>query len=122
MVAAALWSGVGLFLFGRGALLLYYDSAYLVLLAGVLAGTFKSLLVLDKTAAKNVRRIRQFGESTCIGGVYSWKTWILVTCMIVGGRMLRHSSLPTAVVGVIYVAVGWALLFSSRIAWKEWVG
>ena len=122
MVAAALWSGVGLFLFSRGALILLEDSAYFVVLAGIVAGTLKSLVVLDKTAAKNVRRILQFGESTCIGGVYSWKTWLLVVCMIVGGRLLRHSSLPSAVVGVLYVAVGWALLFSSRKAWKEWCG
>lgn len=120
MVAAVLWSAVGLFLFSRGFLLLLADSAYLVLLAGVVAGTLKSLFVLDKTASKNVRRILQFGQSTCIGGVYSWKTWLLVACMMVGGRLLRHSSLPAVVVGVLYVAVGWALLFSSRVAWKEW--
>ena len=122
MVAAALWSGVGLFLCSRGILILLEDAGYFVVLAAILVGTLKSLVVLDKTAAKNIRRILQFQESTCIGGVYSWKTWLLVVCMIVGGRLLRHSSLPPALVGGLYVAVGWALLFSSRIAWKEWSG
>ena len=122
MVAAAMWSGVGLFLCTRGVLLLQGHSVYLVVLAAVAVGTVKSLVVLDKTAGKNIRRILQFGESTCIGGVYSWKTWLLVIGMIVGGRLLRHSSLPSSFVGGLYIAVGWALLFSSRVAWKEWSG
>jgi len=120
-VAALLWTGVGLFLFSRGALMLYEKAAYVILLAGIVAGTAKSLLVLDKTAFKNVQRILRFGSSTCIGGVYSWKTWCLVLFMIIGGRALRHSSLPTVLIGVIYVGVGWALLFSSRIAWRQWM-
>ena len=88
--------------------------------AAVAAGSAKSLLVLDRTANRNVQRILAFEKPTCIGGVYSWKTWILVLCMIVGGRLLRQSSLPASLVGALYVAVGWALLLSSRIAWQEW--
>ncbi|MEJ2690890.1 MAG: hypothetical protein P8130_13280 [Deltaproteobacteria bacterium] len=120
LVAAILWSAVGVFLCVRGYLLMRPNVSYIAILAGIVVGTAKSLLVLDKTARKNIQRILAFEESTCIGGVYSWKTWVLVLGMIIGGRLLRQSSLPSSLVGGIYVAVGWALAMSSRIAWQQW--
>jgi hypothetical protein len=39
---------------------------------------------------------------------------------MIGGRLLRNSSVPPLLVSVIYGAVGWALLFSSRLIWQEW--
>jgi len=120
LVAGILWTAIGVFLVGRGLLMARHSHVYIVLLAGVAVGTAKALLVLDKAARKNIQRILAFEESTCIGGVYSWKTWILVLFMIVGGRLLRQSSLPSSLVGALYVAVGWALLLSSRLAWQEW--
>ena len=56
----------------------------------------------------------------CLGGVYSWGMWAMVVGMMLGGRLLRNSSVPPLVVGVIYLAVGWALLLSSRLLWQEW--
>jgi hypothetical protein len=46
--------------------------------------------------------------------------WAMVVGMMLGGRLLRNSSVPPLAVGVIYLAVGWALLLSSRLLWQEW--
>jgi hypothetical protein len=83
-------------------------------------GTAKTFFILDRVALKNVHRIKEFEAKVCIGSVYSWKTWILVAAMIVLGRFLRTTVLPGEIVGLIYTAVGWALMLASRLMWREW--
>jgi hypothetical protein len=43
-----------------------------------------------------------------------------VAAMIALGRFLRLTVLPAEVVGLIYTAVGWALMLASRLMWLEW--
>ncbi len=93
---------------------------WLVLLALVL-GTAKSVLVLDRAARRTGQRIRQFSDSTCIGALYSWKTWLLVGLMMGFGITMRRLTHPGMVIGTLYVAIGWALLFSSRHGWLQWL-
>jgi hypothetical protein len=83
-------------------------------------GTAKTFFILDKVAWKNINRIHEFEDKVCFGSVYSWKTWLLVLGMIVLGRFLRITILPGEVVGLIYAAVGWGLMLSSRLMWIEW--
>jgi hypothetical protein len=116
-LAALLWSCIGLMLLWRGgAAMVAMDREWLVPIA-LLLGTVKSWAVLDRVAVKNINRIFAKGEFSCLGGIYSWKTWLLVVVMIVLGRLLRASSLQAWLVGLIYVTVGWSLLWSSRKAW-----
>ncbi len=121
LAAALIWSGVGVMLCLRGLWILWpvHPAAYGWLGGAVLLGTLKALFVLDRTARRNIARIRGFAGRTCIGAVYSWKTWGLVGAMIGSGWLLRHSSLPALFVGSLYVAIGWALCVSSRLAWVE---
>ena len=92
---------------------------WLVLL-GLVIGTAKSLLVLDKTAKKSLQRIMEMNDNTCIGAVYSWKTWLLVALMMTFGITMRKLVDPGLVIGTLYVAIGWALFLSSRHGWIEW--
>lgn len=119
--AAGLWTAIGLFLIFRG--IGYLRSAELIWLVavGVVLGSLKSRLMLDHAAIKGVERIKRFADNTCIGAVYSWKTWILVVAMICSGIWLRHSSIPPALIGTLCIGVGWSLLFSSRHAWLAWI-
>ncbi len=120
LVAAALvWSTVGVMLCARGVLMLRPVHGYLWGVLALAVGTAKALFVLDRTARRNIARIKGFGGKTCIGAVYSWKTWLLVLAMIGGGWLLRHSRLPAELVGSLYVGVGWALLVASRLVWFE---
>jgi len=86
----------------------------------VIAGSLKSLFILDNSARKGVHRILELADGTCLGAVYSIKTWLLVLVMIGSGIVLRHSSLPKELLGGVYMTIGWALFFSSRHAWQAW--
>jgi len=119
LVAALMWSFIGLYLMMRGYLLFpALPGISLGLALGL--GTLKAFWVIERAARKNIARIVARPDGMCLGGVYSWRMWGMVVCMMLGGRLLRNSSVPPLVVSVIYVAVGWALLLSSRLIWQEW--
>ncbi len=116
-LAALLWSCIGLMLMWRGGHAVVGTGREWLLLVSLLVGSVKSWAVLDRVAVKNMTRIFDKGEYSCLGGIYSWKTWLLVAAMIVFGRLLRASSLQVWLVGFIYVTVGWSLFWSSRKVW-----
>jgi hypothetical protein len=72
-------------------------------------------------ARRSLDRILRLADGTCLGAVYSVKTWLVVVLMMVTGYALRHSTLPKSLLGFAYVAIGWALFMSSRQAWFSWV-
>lgn len=116
--AALIWSLVGVMLMVRGGLFLHTAHALPLLAVAVVIGTLKSRFMLDRAARKNRDRILAKQDGDCIGGVYSARMWGLVAAMIFLGILLRTSGLPWGLVGTIYVAIGWALLLSSRIVWQ----
>ena len=119
-LAALIWSVVGFFLLTNGFVLISLKGHLWYGVVGLVLGTAKTFFILDRVARKNVNRIKEFEDKICIGSVYSWKTWILVAAMIVLGRFLRTTILPGEIVGLIYTAVGWALMLASRLMWREW--
>ena len=119
-LAAFLWAAVGLWLFSRGVGWLVTAGKVFWLLPAVLAGTIKSLLVLDRVARGNIKRIAGFSGKHCLGGVYSVRSWLLVLGMIIMGHYLRHAGLSLVLLGFFYSAIGWALFFSSRLIWLHW--
>ena len=121
-IAPLLWTGIGIMLMVRGWGWIGPGMARFLVLPAILLGTIKSRLVLDKSAGRSIERIRRFDDATCIGAVYSWKTWLLVALMMTFGITMRKLTDPGMVIGSLYVAVGWALLFSSRLGWQGWYG
>lgn len=80
--APFLWTVVGCMLLFRGWGWLGPGSGRLLIIVSGLLGTLKSLLVLDNMARRSIRRIVLFKDGTCLGAVYSWKSWLLVGLMI----------------------------------------
>jgi hypothetical protein len=119
-VAAVLWSCAGLLLLSRGVEWLRVADLVLLAVPAILLGFGKSRYILDRTARKGVERILALKDGTCLGAVYSKWTWLLVLAMMAMGIVLRNSDLPRTLLAVVYVTVGWALLFSSRVAWYAW--
>jgi hypothetical protein len=122
-LAALLWTIVGAVLVLLGGHWTWsagvpYRGAWLTLAA--LAGGLKARFVLLRTAQRIVDRIRRRGDGRCIGGFVSWRTWAFIALMMVLGYVLRHGLLPHGVVGVIYVAVGVALLIAATRVWRAW--
>ena len=119
-VAAILWTVVGVSLISRGIVWLNGVESLWIVIPALIVGTVKSLFMLDKSAKKSVDRIIATRDGRCLGGVYSFKTWLLVLVMMAAGCLMRNSSLPKEFLGLFYVSIGWGLLFSSRNAWIAW--
>ena len=118
--AALLWTILGALLLYRGVSYLSQGEGLWLVLPGIAAGTVKSYVILDRAARRGLQRIRNFSDNTCIGAVYSWKTWLIVLAMGAFGIVMRHLSMPFSILGTICVAIGWSLVFSSRHGWREW--
>lgn len=118
IVAASIWSGVGLMLLVRGGSYLFEAGSQWVLVLAVVVGTFKSLFILDKSARKNLKRLSIKKDGACLGGVYSINMWLMILAMMIMGKLLRNSGLPDVFIGGLYAAIGWALFFSSRLLWE----
>jgi uncharacterized membrane protein YwzB len=122
LLSASLWTIIGGMLITKGVVRLSPLPEYkmIVVLSACIVGAFKAKFMLDRAAAKTVARILTLEDGTCLGAVYSVKTWLLVLCMIGMGVILRNSSLPMALLCFIYITIGLALIVSSRHGWKAW--
>lgn len=123
LMSACLWTAIGLLLLVKGGFRLSQleQQHPVVVLAAVVAGSLKSYLILDRAARRGIERILKFKDGTCLGAVYSVKTWIVVLFMMTMGVILRNSSLPGNILCFVSITVGWALLMSSRLAWRAWL-
>jgi hypothetical protein len=124
-MSAILWTSIGLLLIVKGGIRLSHlkewDWQALIVALALLAGSLKAYFILDKSARRVINRILNFKDGTCLGAVYSVKTWILVLCMMGMGVILRNSSLPINLICLLYLTIGWALLLSSRLVWRVWL-
>jgi hypothetical protein len=124
-LSAVLWTGIGLLLIAKGGFRLSHleewDRQVLIMVLALLAGSLKAYFILDKSVRRVINRILDFKDGTCLGAVYSVKTWILVLCMMGMGVILRNSALPISLICLLYLTIGWALLLSSRLVWKVWL-
>ncbi len=92
-----------------------------LLLLAIVAGSVKSLVVLDRSAARIIRRISGFSSRVWLLAVYPLKTWLMVAGMMAFGLFLRFSPTPTIIAGFVYCSVGWGLLFSGRKLWLAYL-
>lgn len=120
LLAASLWTVVGIYLMVRGVNRLVETELLMLFVPAMLTGTLKSHLVLDKSAQKSIQRILLLKDGTCLGAVYSWKTWLIVVGMMLMGFVLRQSPIPGGILGFVYITVGWALFWSSRHGWLSY--
>lgn len=122
LLSALFWTFIGIFMVVRGILTAtgLDEFPILVIVTSLVAGSLKSYVVLDKAAEKSIKRILTFKDNTCLGAVYSIKTWLLVLFMMMMGVFLRKISLPGTLLCFVYFTIGWALLYSSRVGWLVW--
>lgn len=122
LAAAGLWTVVGAGLTVVGSVWSLHGPrwASFAVPVAVGVGLLKSWLVLDRAACRTADRIEARGDGRCLGGFLSIGTWLLVALMMTAGRILRGGLVPRHWVGLVYVAVGTALLGSSRVAWVRW--
>ncbi len=125
LAASLMWSIVGTVLFLVGVAWILPTKgwpAVLMIVAAATGGFLKCRFILSRTARRAIDRINQRGDGRCLGGFVSWRSWGLVAVMAIGGRMLRLSPLPRAYLGMLYAAIGAALLVGAVIFWRAWSG
>jgi hypothetical protein len=123
LVAALIWTLVGGGLFAAGFRWTVIDEGgrgWAGLVLALALGWLKGRYLLSGRAAVNARRIVAAGEGRCLGGVFEWSAWLLVLSMIGLGYVLRRSEVPRLWIGVIYAAVGSALVLASAATWRRW--
>lgn len=118
--APFLWTAIGSLLLWRGWGWFAPGQGRLLFAVAALLGTLKSMFILDNMARRSLERIVRFKDNTCLGAVYSWKTWLLVLVMMGTGFAMRKATQPGPLAGTLYCAVGWSLCFSSRLGWQQW--
>jgi len=96
------------------------DKVAVLLPVAFAIGTIKSLVILDRSFKTNIQRILGLEDGTCLGAVYPWRLWLLAGVMICLGFLLRALSVKGSIPAVLYMAIGWALVFSSRNGWLAW--
>jgi len=98
----------------------------LIGLAAVAVGLIKARLILIRYAQKAVRRIRTRGHA-CFFGFFAPSSWLFILVMMGGGMMLRRTPLVDywwgrTFLGILYIAVGTALLIADVIFWRAVFG
>jgi uncharacterized membrane protein len=88
--------------------------------AAIAVGLAKAAFILRPAANRVIVRIRALGDDRCIGGFYSWRTWVMVAFMIIAGALLRASGIPLPLVGLLYLAIGVSLVSASWLPWRAW--
>lgn len=128
LIAACLWTLVGAGLLTMG-LVFWFHFPYLGfldrphLLGGALAlgvGLVKGKLILDRTAGRVIERVDTLAEpnpAKSIFQMFGAKTIALILAMMGIGIVLRVAGVSFEVRGLIYLAVGGALLWSCRRYW-----
>ena len=91
-------------------------------LVAVAIGLVKARLILIRYARKAVQRIRTRGHA-CFFGFFAPSSWLFILVMMGGGMMLRRTPLVDfwwgrTFLGILYVAVGTALLIADVIFWR----
>lgn len=123
LLAALVWSGVGVGLGAAGTIWVRSSRsawAWPLLAAAFAVGWVKGRFLLAPRAAANAERIGAGAEHRPLHETFSAPTWALVAGMMGLGFLLRHSGIPRPAIGWVYVAIGAALLFGSGAAWTAW--
>jgi hypothetical protein len=123
LFAALLWTIVGTALLTVGIWWTMEARRLVTLLLlppALILGLAKARWILARVAGQNVLRVLQQSSNQWIGGFMPVRLWLAIAFMVIAGNLLRRYVLPLDIVGLIYIAVGGALLISARIIWTGW--
>jgi len=117
-LATGTWIAVGCALAIQGAFhLMNTPGGKMSLLIALFAGLLKGRFIIDRVARQILARIGELGGNGPIFGFFSRRNWIMILSMILLGRLMRIFLFPPVFLWGVILAVGVALVFSSRIFW-----
>lgn len=119
-VAGALWLVVGAGLATVGSVWLVTrggPGSWLLSPVALAVGWAKATWVLAPMADRNAERIRSGPAHRPLPAVFPPLTWVLIAGFMALGAVLRASSFPRDLLGLVYVAVGVGLVLGSVRSW-----
>ena len=128
IIVGAIWFLVGIGLSIRGInwlLSLSFGPKMIVFfLIATIIGLLKGKSILTKVALKYYKRaeVIQFNKNDILIGwikIFGVKGFILIGLMMGLGIFLRKTSIDRPLLGIIYLAVGIALVYASKIFFKD---
>lgn len=75
--------------------------------------------MLSKAASRNINRIKDLPDRSCVFAFTAWRGYGLVAVMVLLGSLLRQSPLPKPYLAVLYVAMGGSLVLSSLLFYRS---
>lgn len=116
VLAGLMWSLVGLMLCRLAyhwlAVIRWTWVAPLELL-GIVLALIAYQFCFSRMAQKNIARLSQLTEKTCIFAFQRWKSYILIGLMISAGVALRNLPVPRPYLAILYISIGGALFLAS---------
>ncbi len=116
VLAGFMWSLVGLML----CRLAYHWLAVIrwtwvvpPVLLGIVLALMAYQFCFSRMAQKNIARLSQLTEKTCIFAFQRWKSYILIGLMITAGVALRNLPVPRPYLAILYISIGGALFLAS---------
>jgi len=67
----------------------------------------------SKIARKNIGRLCQLTEKTCLFAFQTWKGYLVIAVMMALGAFMRSSPIPRPWLAILYATIGGALLLAS---------
>lgn len=117
LLSGLMWSGVGILLNSFAFRWLQYYEGWSIVAsasAGILLGLIIAFFGFRKVAAKNIRRILDMPERSCVFAFQRWQSYILIAIMMSMGIFLRNTGIvPRLYLASLYIGIGSALLISS---------
>lgn len=127
VLVGVIWSlvGIGLSIAGISWLLsMSFGQKMIIFVSiGVIIGMLKGKFILKKVALKYYKRsdVIQFNKGDIFLGwakILGIRGFVLIGLMMAMGSYLRHSNIDRPILGIIYLAVGIALVYASKIFYE----
>jgi hypothetical protein len=118
ILAAVMWSGVGLYLNYLAYKWLrpvFLIPAIIIITCGLILAMGLYIVMFRGFADQNIIRIRSLtGDKICVFAFQKWTSYPLVMLMISTGIFLRlYSPIPKPFLAILYLAIGTGLLIAS---------
>jgi hypothetical protein len=111
-----MWTGVGVMLCGLAYHWFVNVNTGVAVILGAL-GTGMALAAyhfgFSKIARRNIKRLSQLTEKTCVFAFQTWKGYLIICFMIMLGAILRSSPIPKPYLAILYTTIGGAIFLSS---------
>ncbi len=125
IVSGLMWTGVGVMLnilsinwfnHSKGNL------RYFALIGGVLSGIIIAILGFGILAKKNIKRIYELSNYTCIFNFQEIRSYFIIIFMIALGIFMRKSGFfSKEILSFVYSAIGTGLFLASFLYYKEFL-